>query len=227
MVSIDTIGGIIFYHPRFDKIEFYTKNTPSESDPSITFCCTASFSNHRLLAYEKDNVSGPYVSSDNGYCDGYNAINYPIAFVYMDNKWSFHRDSIDLIMKICAERNGVAFTQMDVFPSNISSEGDDLTKNSCFQSCKKGSRLTLRRQKHRYRALCEKNYELFIAESVSSCTYNEFVSSLLNNGIEHAIYLDCGLGWSYGWYRINSESAKLLHWLKPPYISNWLVFKKS
>ena len=119
-----------------------------------------------------------------------------------------------------------AFTQMDVFPSDSGSVMVHRTEKCHSQPWNLFSNLKIRRKKHRYRALCKKRDSLLIAESVNFCTYSEFVSSLSENGIENAIYLDCGFGWSYGWYRINSESVKLLHWIKPPYISNWLVFRK-
>lgn len=213
-VATDTIEEIVFYKPNFDKIEYYTNSTPSENDTSIIFCCTASFTKHRLFTYNSDNVSGPYVSTDRGYCKGYEAIDSPIAFVYENNQWRFQRDSIESHMKSCSERGGIAFAQMNI------SLSDSVVPRKTVAS----SRIRLKR--HRYRALCERNDTLFIAESLKPSDYKNFVSSLRTSGIQNAIYLDCGLGWSYGWYRINSNSVKLLHWFKPPYISNWLVFKR-
>lgn len=213
-VKVDTVRGIIIYQPKFEKIEYYTGRTPSENDTSIIFCCTASFTRRRLFWYEKDNVSGPYVSTDRGYCEGYSAIDNPIAFVYEENRWRFQRDSIEPKMESCAKRCGIAFSQINILPADSS-----VSKKSV-----KG--FSFRMKRHRYRALCEKNDTLLIAESIEPVDYDDFVRSLVGVGITKAIYLDCGLGWSYGWYRTDSASIKLLHFFKPPYISNWLVFKK-
>lgn len=227
LVMTDTIENIVFYRPKFNSIEFWVDKTPSKSDTTILFCCTASFTKYRHLTYNPENVAGPYVAQSTGLAHGYDAgYSNKGAFLFYDDKWEITRDSIDSKLRRCAMKNGSAFTNLWIDLSQVIHNEEKETENKFYITCNERNEYQLRRLKHRYRALCERDDSLFIAESLNSCTYANFTSRLKKSGVKNAIYLDCGIGWSYGWYRTKPYKTENLHSIYVPYISNWIVFRK-
>ena len=76
-----------------------------------------------------------------------------------------------------------------------------------------------------FRALCEKDGRLCIADATESKSFGAFIQSLLDAGITEAIYTDMGGGWNYSWYRpfANGE-AIFIHPTYQEAATNWLVF---
>jgi hypothetical protein len=82
-----------------------------------------------------------------------------------------------------------------------------------------------------YRALCEKDGKLCIAESKKKMTYETFVKSLSAYKVTHALYLDMGRGWNYAWYRDQKGKVVVLFpesKMAPSYKfrTNWITFYK-
>lgn len=45
-------------------------------------------------------------------------------------------------------------------------------------------------------------------------------------GVRHALYLDMGMGWNYGWFRADEGApARLLFAVRSIYQTNWLVVR--
>ena len=83
------------------------------------------------------------------------------------------------------------------------------------------------KEKHKYKALCEKNGKLCIIIANENIAYEDFVSCLVEEKVKHAIYLDTGFGWDA--YVVKNDKGKLEShnfdlW---PYYSNFLCFKKN
>ena len=79
---------------------------------------------------------------------------------------------------------------------------------------------------HQYRALCSRQGRLCVVDSREAVPYAEFVSMLLNYGVDDALYLDMGSGWNHSWWR---DAAGSIHEIHPRieksrYCTNWLTF---
>ena len=87
----------------------------------------------------------------------------------------------------------------------------------------------MRKNRTRYRALCEMDGRLCLIESRKVVTLEFFIRCLMESKVSNAIYLDMGAGWNYAWYRdakgnaheIFPESKKASDF---QYRTNWVTF---
>lgn len=223
-------GDLIVYYPQFGSIDFQVGEYPDRNDSSIIFCCAASFTRKRRFIQKEDNVAGPYVTKGKYHC-GYEYGDNTSAFVSWNKHWEFISDTtLRGNFEECCINSGSAFSQMPIIvnyePYRRENARDFLSIGNWHLYKDNYGNILLRRKKHRYRALCEKDNRLCIVELKKKDTYEKFVYELIDFDIENAIYLDVGRGWSYGWYR---DRTGQIHNLDPyvhPFVSNWLIFKK-
>lgn len=229
MVAVDDDCDLYVFYPKYTDIEFKIGKIPDLSDHSVVFCCGAAFTRNRRFNVDSSNVAGPYVSNGS-YHAGYPCVFNTSVFAYYDNVWHFASDSIGVYMDEAVSSEGMAFCQIPI-PLGLSMEiePEDVyfsIGNYRFYKSRDGKFL-FRRRDHKYRALCEKSGRLCVAQSQTPCSYSEFCDRLKSYGISEAIYLDVGLGWSYGWYRLDDDSVQNLDKRVHPFVSNWLVFRNS
>ena len=77
-----------------------------------------------------------------------------------------------------------------------------------------------------YRALCEKNDTLMIAQSNHRIPYYLFVKALKAYGMENALYMDMGPGWNHSFYRDNANKLHIIFPRRHHYCTNWITFYK-
>ena len=77
-----------------------------------------------------------------------------------------------------------------------------------------------------YRALCEKDGQLCIADSRDEVDYATFVDLLEAFEPRHALYLDMGSGWNHSWWRDQHGKVHEIHPIadKSRYCTNWITF---
>lgn len=230
-VQIDTVAGLVVYTPSFTRLELRFEDVPAQSDSNIVFCCGAAFTKTRSLSFSHDNIGGTHVSNGQLY-EGYDCKDCDGAFTYVDGKWAFVTDSIREMMSHAAINGGMGFCQMMLRPKPKTTERNNSSKDIfSFKYVHlyrdREGLYKFRRRYYQYRALCEYQGKLCVAELLESGTFSDFERALDSANIEKAIYLDTGIGWGHAWYRRTKDDTETIHSYLHPFVSNWLVFIKS
>lgn len=77
-VFIEDHDSLTVYYPRFNRIDFVTKQMPQKSEKDVIFVCAASFTGELLDEFKHSNIAGHHVTSGSfhkGYkCGPYNGV---------------------------------------------------------------------------------------------------------------------------------------------------------
>ena len=207
-VVIDTThSGLTLFYPNFTSIDLRCLDRPLPSiDSSIVFCCAGAYTGTGEKGHK--NIAGNHVSGGK-YQLGYPCKRNTGAFVYYNGKWKFlypHNYANEL--DSAAVNGGCAYAQEMLIHKG------ELCKTARADN-----------NKNLFRALCELDGRLCIAEATETKSFGEFKASLLMADVTEALYTDNGNGWNYSWYReYADEEATFIH---PEYLdeaTNWLVF---
>ena len=198
LVNIDrSYNGLTVYYPDFDYMDLVSGATSPENNHKAIFSCAAAFTDGcgRIIG---DYVCGGVTHAGNSGSNG--------CFVWYNGKWEFTPPSdASKAMERAQEHKGMGFRQM-----RLIHEGAKIPNGT------KGTWV--------FRALCEKDGVLCIAQSEHSTDISNFINCLHNAGMKYAIYLDMG-GWAHSWYRQN-EHLGVSYIFQSPHdsYSNWLTF---
>ena len=200
---------LTFYYPNFKSIDLALGKMPDVNDPRVEFCCEAAFTGQRLAAFSHANVADNHVSNATWH-QGYNCRANTGAFVGYKDKWEFMEKKKFLSSKPKCQ---MAFCQFLLI----------------HQGKQTPMWERMRKNRTRYRALCEKDGRLCLVESRKVVTLEFFIKCLMESHITNAIYLDMGAGWNYAWYRdakgapheIFPESKKAADY---KFRTNWVTF---
>ena len=200
---------LTFYYPAFKSIDLALGKMPDGSDHKVEFCCEAAFTGQRLGTFSHANVADCHVSGGKWH-QGYNCRANTGAFVWFGGRWEFMEKR-----RFLAERPKcmMAFCQYLLILNG--------RQTPMWER--------MRRNRTRYRALCEKDGRLCLVESRKTVTLESFIKCLVDCHVSHAIYLDMGAGWNYAWYRDEKGS---IHEIFPDskkaadyrYRTNWITF---
>ena len=200
---------LTFYYPNFKSIDLALGKMPDSSDPKVEFCCEAAFTGQLLASFAHSNVADNHVSGGKWY-QGYSCRANTGAFAWFPDKWEFMEKK-----KFLSERPKcqMAFCQYLLI----------------LQGKQTPMWERMRKNRTRYRALCEKYGRLCLVESKKVVTLEFFIRCLMESHVTNAIYLDMGAGWNYAWYRdakgdvheIFPESKKASDYR---YRTNWVTF---
>ena len=204
---IDTCCLMLLF-PSYSKVDLVCGTMPSMNDNSVLMCAEACFTKRCLIEFDHYNVAGDHVSNGVRY-HGYKCERNTGAFVYYDSSWKFLYKDYSSEMNIAASKGGSAFAQEMI-----------IHKGEKVETIRKGS------DRNQFRALCEINNKLCIAESRFVMTFGQFKQSLIDINATEALYLDMGNGWNYAWYRTNADSITILHSKSHDYCTNWITFYK-
>lgn len=204
LMEIDTTENLVVYFPQFTYIDLVCAEMPRFSDGSVLMCLAAAFTGERTTIFSHDNIAGQHVSSG-VFHKGYNCPANTGAFTYHDGMWNFLPTVRSDSVTHAADASGMAFCQVMLVYAH----------RSCAPHI---------RGRNLFRALCEKDGKLCVAESRRQQDIGFFVQSLLHYGVKHAIYLQPGKGWNYSWYRDNAGVAHIMHPKTHDYSTNWLTF---
>ncbi len=209
--EVKSTQDLTFYFPSFTSVDFRFANMPSVDDKRVDFCCEAAFTGQLLEKFVHTNIADDHVASGTVY-QGYKCRANTGAFAWKDGKWffmqkkDFHPKNAHYFMAFCQ--------YLLMLDGKLQPMWERMRKN-----------------RTRYRALCEKDGRLCLVESNKVVTLEYFMKSLVNAHVTHAIYLDMGAGWNYAWYRdmqgivreLFPESKKAKDF---KYRTNWVVFRK-
>lgn len=200
-------GDLYILFPQYRKVDFVFENRPSMKENSnLTYFATSTFFNSFEAGFHHENVVGDH-AHDGVYYKGASEKGLS-AFTFYNNEAHFVLDDPDVAIKSAAENGGSGFEQfMSIY------DGKD-------QKIKVGKLRC-------YRLLAELNGRVCLVESSVPIHYEDFIQSVLDIGVQKALYLDMGAKSSHSQYRNNKGNAVNLFAAKPgAFIHSWVVFEK-
>lgn len=212
-MELRQVGLLTFYFPKYQRIDLVCGTMPSAQNTKVLFCCEAAFTGReRLTASEFKHkfIAGNHVSG--GKCfKGYACRANTGCFAYYadSGRWQFAYKNYAGCLDKAVRQHGMAFGQTMIIYNGLDVHNGRPCKDSSV---------------NQYRALCELNGRLCIAEASKNMSYKEFVTALKNAGVKHALYLDMGRGWNYSFYRNNKGELRYIHNERIPYTTNWITF---
>ena len=201
---VDTLELIILY-PQFTKVDLACGSMPRKSDNNVILVAEAAYTGELLKEFKHTNIAGDHVSGGVRY-RGYKCKRNTGAFVYYNGKWKFCHENYSDEMDKAAKNGGAAFGQEMIIH--------------------KGKLVPIKRKDtniNQFRALCEIEGRLCVAESNTLIPFGQFKQFLLEAGATEALYMDMGRGWNHAWYR-NKGQVVELHPKKHNYCTNWITF---
>lgn len=209
-MRIDERDSLLVYYPYYQTLDMVCgKNVPASDD--ILYCCACAFTAECLKKFKHSNIRRDHVSgghyfkgSDEPVCNGF--------FSFYDGKGHFGMASKN-DFKTAAAKEGMGFCQVIVILNGVLQYANSEKKTFWI------------RKDYVFRALCEKDGQLCIAESKYAVSYAQFANYLMEYGFDNAINLDMG-GWSHAWWRDNDGTLKTTNAIPTRFASNWLIFKK-
>ncbi|MBO7538926.1 MAG: hypothetical protein J6T44_06560 [Prevotella sp.] len=210
--TVETTKNLTIYYPDYSRVDLMCKQMPKAAEKDVEFCCEAAFTGELLTEFRHSNIA------DNHICNGKMMKGYRCkantgGFVWGKGKWKFMRKA-----NFPTEANGwnMGFCQLQIIFNGTTRPIGSKMKNN----------------RNIYRALCEKNGKLCIAESKKAMTYEFFVKCLSDYKVTHALYLDMGRGWNYAWYR--DKAGKVVECFPESkmaasykFRTNWITFYKK
>ena len=201
-------------YPHASRVELELAVLPSIDNDSIVACATAALTGEKLPQFAHSNIAGDHVSHGehnagykSSYCTG--------VFTWVDGSWNFGTDRAarDLLADAAA-RGGAGFMQDLLIHDGI--EVKHRRASSDRVEC---------------RALCEREGRLCVIQSDKAMRLGDFVTALLDYGVDNAISLTMSNAgssdpWNYAWYRNNEGLVTYLQEHVNDGSTNWLVFYK-
>lgn len=205
VVRKDTCSLILLF-PQFKSVDLVCETMPSQDNEKVIFVAEAAFTGELLKEFKHTNIAGDHVSSGSR-IKGYRCPRNTGAFVYYGGQWKFLYKSYDEALDEAAANGGCGFGQEMIIHQGelVTAIRKDYSKNV-------------------FRALCEVDGKLCIAESSLVVNYVDFKNSLMEVGASEALYLDMGAGWNHAWYRDDVGGVVELHKKTHSYCTNWITF---
>lgn len=209
-VKVTKPGDLIVYTPDFKRIDLVTGTMPSKEDLDVILVCEGAFTGELLDEFKHSNIAGHHVSGGE-FRKGFKCGPNNGVFTWSAQEgWHFynygHSNSESVLRKV-AEEGGMGFCQSLLYLDGKRFKGG-------FKAD----------QVNRYRALCELQGTLCIADCAEYMTFGAFMNELERLGVTHAIYCDMGPGWNYSWYRRPDGSVKEIFTTPSQYTTNWVTF---
>ena len=199
-------GNLYIFFPQYQKVaSVFAEDYPSMKDERITYYATSAFFSRVDNHFSHDVVVGAH-AQDGVYYEGTEEDNLS-AFTFYDGEAHFVLDDPDAAIRLAAENGGDGFEQfMAVWDGK--DEGIRLGKLRCF------------------RVLSEINGRVCVIEGAVPTSYSSFIQSVIDLGVEKAIYLDMGGKSTYSKYQNNKGEAITLFSVPLPINHQWVVFYK-
>ena len=209
--TVETTASLNVFYPEYSRVDLVCGQMPKTAQKEVELCCEAAFTGELLTTFKHSNIA------DNHICNGEMKKGYRCkantgGFVWGNGKWKFMRKAD---YPTTAKGWNMGFCQLL------------MVKDGTARPI--STKMRLRR--NIYRALCEKDGKLCIAEAKKMMTYESFVKSLTAYKVKHALYLDMGAGWNYAWYRDKQGNVKerfpeSKYAPSYRYRTNWITFYK-
>ena len=215
VLSIDTAStGLVIYYPPTDSIELRCFDRPDPKvDGSAVFCCAAAFTADFGTAPDHDRICSDHVSGGRHFVRPRIKRNTG-AFAAWNGTWRFLYD-----------KNAKAESFRPVFRQAAAGRGAGFTQEMLIHEGKRVKTTRPDGNVNLFRALCEIDGKLCVADAIEAQPFGDFIRLLLKAGATEAIYVDMGPGWNYSWYRQYADSAATyIHSASIGSATNWLVF---
>ena len=200
-------GTVYVFFPAYTEVDHVSKDRPSKSDETITWCSGAAFQHDISLGFTHENIDGDHADSGMFYESPYNRDSFA-AFTFADGHFAFAFDNPSQAIKEAAEAGGSGFMQFG------------LIRDGAPVSTISGARVRC------YRTLAELNGSLCVIDSINMMRLETFMEELNRLGVANALYMDMGAGWNYSWYRNTYGRVVSLFNLPVPWSHNWIVFRE-
>ena len=209
VVEIDSSKeNLIIYYPKFSEIDLQVGKMPSKDDKNVILCAEAAFTGELKLTFDHFNIAGDHVCGGKFY-KGYRCNRNTGAFIADDKGWHFRYSThtMDHTPHLKAKGVKVGFVQEMLIHDGkiVKHTRPDKDENE-------------------FRALCDINGKLCIADGKGKMKFGEFIEALHKSGAKEALYLDMGYGWNHSWYRDDKGNAIDIHPYGHPYCTNWIAF---
>lgn len=206
-------------------LELVDSLIPDIEDPKICLCVEAAFTGEKTDSFSTSNVAGDYVSVGRlrrGYnCDANTGLLYSAS-----GRVSIApTDSLEILSRQAQSNGGSLFQQMllvydgqDVYPGKpVYRTTKNIYRAACILNSQNGKADNAEATQAGRFAIIQSRYPVSLGS---------FVTALVHLGVRHALYLDMGMGWNYGWFRANAGApARLLFSVRSVYQTNWLVVR--
>ena len=219
-------GKLYILFPQYRKIKFVFQKCPSMKDENLTYFATATHFQRLSLAYflssalfgrvnprfHQVSVVGHH-AQDGVVYEGsrWKNFEHASAFTFYDGQAHFvpqNSDDAVKAIKLAAENGGDGFESPMAIWDGKRFGKIRIGKKRCF------------------RFLTEWNGRICIMESSSPEAYDDFLQSVLDIGVQKALYLDMGGKSTYSQYRDNRGRAINLFSRYGIYFSGWIAFYK-
>ena len=210
IMQIYTTYNLYVFRPNFSRVELEVGQMPSKQNNSIIFCAAAAFTLAIRDTFAYDNIVGAYITHGKHYGQ-YAAGQHYGRFVYAGGSWLFADADNHIAVDSAMAAGGCMFTQKWIIKDN------EIYEPYCALW---GHRRNI------YRALCEKDGTLLIAQCRQSVPFRRFAEALHTYGMNNALYMDMGSGWNHSYYRDNNDSVHILFPHTHNHCTNWLTFYK-
>ena len=206
-VDIDSTASVMAYYPNWEHIGLAFGTMPSQADGSVIFVAEAAFTHALLYDFAHSNIDGDHVADGIRYT-GADCRDNSGAFVAWGDHWEFVSGDYSAALDSAVAHGGMGFGQALIIYDGVKIEP------------------LWRTGDHEYRALCERNGRLCIVDSRGRVSYGQFVNSLVDYGVTHALYLDMGSGWNHSWWRDGTGIVHEIHPRIPKshFCTNWITF---
>jgi len=211
MIDDTTVDGLTIYYPQFSRIDLVCETMPSQQDANVIFCAEAAFTHELLDEFAHTNIDGDHVSGGKRF-KGADCKDNSGAFAWFDDTtWEFVHGEYGELLDSVAQAGGMGFGQAIIIYNGES-----------IRPLWRDNTVT------QYRALCEKDGRLCIADSRNDVEYEKFVAMLEQFAPTHALYMDMGAGWNHSWWRDADGKVHEIHPVaeKSRYCTNWITFYK-
>ena len=208
IIDNTAVNGLIIYYPHFSRIDLVCATMPAKTDSTVVFCAEAAFTHVLLTSFDHTNIDGDHVSGGQ-YFVGAACRDNSGAFTWTPHGgWRFVAGPYTEALTEAAAGGGMGFGQALIIYNGTAIEP------------------LWRSGTHQFRALCELEGQLCIADSRDAVPYADFVAMLKAAGMTHALYLDMGSGWNHSWWRDDSGNVHEIHprHTKSRYCTNWITF---
>lgn len=205
-IRVDSLNaGLIIYYPQTTHFGLVCGEMPDTNISNISFVCAAAFTGKKLGTFRHDNIAGDHVSAGQRY-HGYSCIRNTGAFVSYNSKWKFLYQNYSHELDSAANNDGMGFAQEMM-----------IHKSRIVKHTRPDGEINL------YRALCDINGELAIADSRDKISFGTFIELLLRSGANEALYMDMG-GWKQSWYReYYDKGPQIIYPVANNYGTNWFT----
>ena len=224
-MQVDTIDNLnlIAYDITDCRLDLACGQMPDPADEIVIFCAAASFTGKCIDTFEHMNILGPHISNGQMF-DGY--IEHKDGIPFHQRYALFVWKGIDASGNLL-EKGIYALPADQLLAQTIEQAGMAFTQHWVIKDREIFTHFIQPLERVEYfRTLCVKQNRVYVIANREEVTYQQYLNSLVEFGVDNALYMDMGTGWNHSFYRDSSNQLHILHPKTHSYPTNWLVVYK-